>query len=140
VNPDPEDLDVRVYGSTEAARQAQIDSSLNGLVELARQHLAQGGSPAQVAAVLEYSFTAKDGDTKANIGLAHAVVRLALLPKPASSKVIRQWTYTDNLGLPHVFEDELLAVRAALTFCHGQLSTPDGDVYIIDRIRRGRPR
>lgn len=141
MNHDPEALDVAVYGSHEAARQAQIDGSLNALTGAARERLAGGGLPQQVAATLEYDLVAGGlDDVGATVGLAHALVRLALLPEPAEDgtrQQIRQWVYTDGRGLPHSFENEVLAVRAAMRGTRAELTTPDGDVYEIVRIRRG---
>lgn len=136
----PEDLDVLVYGTPEAARQAQIDSSLDGLVAIARGKLAEGFSVDLVGRGLEAAFGANpewNGD-RAEVGLAHAVARLAALPDqdntasaPGRTARIQQWLVTDPLGLGHTFEDEILAVRALLggLYNPGQtvaLTTPDG--------------
>lgn len=81
----PEDLDVLVFGSALEARQAQIDSALDGMVDVARRKLAAGYTPAHVAAGIEVSLTKGDcGDGQAAVGLAYAVVRLAQLPDLAA--------------------------------------------------------
>lgn len=142
----PEELDEQVFGSVLDARYADVAATVDVLADIADQRIASGHTPAVVAASMEAALlrSPDNVDGRATIALAHAAVRLAELrkaspapPSPAP-RPIRQWVVTDPLGGQHIFEDELLAARAALAAPYNpdqvvHLTTPDGARYLVIR-------
>jgi hypothetical protein len=137
---DPQLMDETVFGSWVDARWAEVGATVDSLVDIARKTLHGGRTPAETAVQIEHilSRAPDTGDGRGIVALSHVLVRLATLPEPVPAKTIRQWVVTDPLGLPHVFENELLALRAWLDapYSNGQvagLTTPDGGHYTLVR-------